>query len=76
MASSLPIFELSAELSLALAGFSGIAATFGGRGREFSPIDRGRLDAIFLFCLRCGGAGIDTMRSLGLGSAFGQIRVA
>jgi hypothetical protein len=49
MTSSLATFELFAELSLALAGFSGVAAAFGGRDREFSPIDRGRLDAIFLF---------------------------
>jgi hypothetical protein len=49
MTSSIATFELFAELSIALAGFSGVASTFGGRGREFSPIDRGRLDAIFLF---------------------------
>lgn len=49
MTSSLATFELFAELSLALAGFSGVASAFGGRNREFSPIERGRLDAIFLF---------------------------
>ena len=38
-----------AELSLALAGFSGVAAAFSGRDRELIPIDRGRLDAIFMF---------------------------
>ena len=49
MTSTLATFELFAELSLALAGFSGVASTFGGRGREFSPIDRQRLDSIFFF---------------------------
>ena len=47
--SSIATFELFAELSIALAGFTGVAAAFGGRDREFSGIDRGRLDAVFLF---------------------------
>ena len=47
--SSVETFELFAELSIALAGFTGVAAAFGGRDREFSRIDRGRLDAVFLY---------------------------
>jgi len=49
MTSSLATFELFAELSLALAGFTGVASALGGRDRDYSPIDRGRLDAVFLF---------------------------
>ena len=49
LSSSIANFELIAELSIALAGFTGVAAAFGGRDREFSGIDRGRLDAVFLF---------------------------
>ena len=49
MTSSLETFELFAELSIALAGFSGVASAFGGRGREFNPIERSRLDAMFQF---------------------------
>ena len=47
--SSLATFELFSELSLATAGFSGVASAFGGRTRDFSPIERSRLDAIFQF---------------------------
>ena len=47
--SSLATFELFSELSLATAGFSGEASAFGGRNRDFSPIERSRLDAIFQF---------------------------
>ena len=36
-------FELFAELSLALIGFAGVAASFAGRDRDFSQIDRIRL---------------------------------
>ena len=49
MISSLETFELLAELSLALAGFSGVAASFGGRGRDFREIERSRLTAILQF---------------------------
>lgn len=49
MTGSLATFELFAELSIALAGFSGVASAFGGRGREFSRIEKTRIDAIFQF---------------------------
>ena len=35
--------ELYAELSLALAGFAGVASAFAGRERSFRPIERMRL---------------------------------
>jgi len=35
-------------LALALAGFTGVAAAFGGRDREFESIDHNRLVAIFV----------------------------
>jgi len=41
-------FSLLAEVAIALAGFTGVAAAFGGRSREYSAADRVRLDAIFL----------------------------
>ena len=46
---SLGAFELFAELSLALAGFTGVAASFGGRDREFRPIEVSRIAGIFWF---------------------------
>ncbi|MBW2495475.1 MAG: hypothetical protein JRE43_12040 [Deltaproteobacteria bacterium] len=49
MTSSVETFELFAELALALGGFSGVAAAFGGRDREFREIERNRLTAVFLF---------------------------
>lgn len=44
---SLEDFALIAELALGLTGFAGVAAAFGGREREFTPIDRVRLAAVF-----------------------------
>lgn len=41
-------FSLVAELAVALAGFTGIAATFGGRGRQYSEADKVRVEGIFL----------------------------
>ncbi len=41
-------FSLLAELALGLAGFTGVAAAFGGRDRVYSEADRSRLQAIFL----------------------------
>jgi hypothetical protein len=38
---------LLAELGLGLAGFTGVAATFGGRDRVYSPADRVRIESIF-----------------------------
>ena len=49
MASPLDTFELLAELSLALGGFSGVAASFGGRDRTYRPIEIARLAAVFSF---------------------------
>jgi hypothetical protein len=85
MTSSLPTFELFAELSLALAGFSGVASALGGRDRDFSPIDRGRLDAVFLFSgaslaisllvLTLADAGLSDARSYSIGCAAGSILI-
>lgn len=41
-------FSLIAELSIGLAGFSGVAAAFGGRERVFQPVERIRLTAVFV----------------------------
>ena len=47
------IFSLLAELALALGGFTGVAAAFGGRDRTFTIAERTRLITIFL---SAGGA--------------------
>jgi len=49
MTSPLDTFELFAELSLALAGFTGVAASFGGRDRDFRPMERCRVSGVFMF---------------------------
>jgi hypothetical protein len=41
-------FSLLAELALALGGFTGVAAAFGGRDRAFTLAERTRLLAIFV----------------------------
>jgi len=41
-------FSVLAELALGLAGFTGVAAAFGGRDRVFSYVDQVRLVGIFL----------------------------
>jgi hypothetical protein len=46
---SIGAFELFAELSLALAGFTGVAASFGGRDRDFRPIEVSRIAGVFSF---------------------------
>jgi hypothetical protein len=38
---------LLAELALGLAGFTGVAGTFGGRDRVYSPADQIRIESIF-----------------------------
>jgi hypothetical protein len=60
-------FVVLAELSLALAGFTGVVAAFGGRERAFNQVDRMRLSTILwssggvlagsllLFVLSAGG---------------------
>lgn len=62
----LDTFELFAELSLALAGFSGVAAAFGGRDREFRPIEISRLTAVFLFA---GASLVDALLVISLAHA-------
>ena len=47
------IFSLLAELALALGGFTGVAAAFGGRDRTYTIAERIRLITIFL---SAGGA--------------------
>jgi hypothetical protein len=44
----LETFTLLAELALGLAGFTGVAAAFGGRDRTYAAIERFRLEGIFL----------------------------
>jgi len=38
---------LFAELALGLCGFTGVAATFGGRDRSYSVLDKVRIEGIF-----------------------------
>jgi len=40
-------FALIAKLSLALAGFGGVAAAFGGRDRSYAPVEMTRLRILF-----------------------------
>jgi hypothetical protein len=42
-----PTFALIAELALALAGFGGVAAAFGGRNRSYAPVEISRLRVLF-----------------------------
>jgi len=42
-----PAFALIAELALALAGFGGVAAAFGGRDRSYAPVEMTRLRVLF-----------------------------
>ncbi len=42
-----PAFALIAELALALAGFGGVAAAFGGRDRSYAPVEITRLRVLF-----------------------------
>jgi len=46
-------FVVIAELSLALAGFTGVVSAFGGRAREFNDVEQMRLGMILL---NSGGA--------------------
>ena len=46
---SLEEFQLFAELALALGGFTGVAAAFGGRDREFRRIEVARITGVFWF---------------------------
>jgi hypothetical protein len=40
------VFALFAELSMALAGFAGVASAFSGREKDFGLLDQGRIRAI------------------------------
>ncbi len=42
-----PTFALIAELALALAGFGGVAAAFGGRDRSYAPVEMTRIRVLF-----------------------------
>ena len=42
-----PTLALIAELALALAGFGGVAAAFGGRDRSYAPVEMTRLRVLF-----------------------------
>ena len=44
-------FALIAELALGLAGFSGVAAAFGGRDRSYAPVEADRLRSLFAHAL-------------------------
>jgi hypothetical protein len=52
-----------AEVAVALAGFTGIVATFGGRSRDYSDVDRIRLEGIFLAsaCVFANSLGVLTL---------------
>ncbi len=59
-----------AELALGLAGFTGVAAAFGGRDRSYSDPDRARLLSIFLSagCVLVGSLCALTLTSAGWSS--------
>ena len=85
MTSPTEIFELFAELSLALAGFSGVAASLGGRGREFREIEKSRLVAVLQFsgislgaaliAISLPHAGVDSPRVYALACLFSGLAV-
>ena len=64
-------FSLLAELAVGLAGFTGIAAAFGGHDREYSDPDRVRLLSIFLSagCVLVGSLCALTLTSAGWSSS-------
>jgi hypothetical protein len=64
------IFSLLAELAVGLAGFTGVAAAFGGRDRRYSDPDRARLLSIFLSagCVLVGSLCALTLTSAGWSS--------
>ena len=59
-------FSILAELALGLAGFTGVAAAFGGHDRVFSQVDRNRLLGIFV---AAGSVLVGCMTVLTLSSA-------
>jgi hypothetical protein len=68
---------LFAELSVALAGFAGVASAFSGRDRKFGPMERGRLLAIvgLSASILCGCLAFLSV-SLGQGSVEQATRAA
>ena len=68
---------LFAEVSVALAGFAGVASALSGRNREFALLDRGRILAILgLSAIVLAGCLAYISASLGEGSAEQATRVA
>jgi hypothetical protein len=69
-------FELLSEIAIAVAGFAGVAAAFGGRDRSFEPIELVRLTALFQYsgAVLGGCFGLLALVAAGLSSA-GAIRV-
>ncbi|MFT5442727.1 MAG: hypothetical protein ACI8W3_001771 [Myxococcota bacterium] len=67
-------FSLVAELAVGLAGFTGVAAAFGGRDRKYSDPDRVRILSIFLSagCVLVGSLCVLTLMSAGwsLGQSY------
>jgi hypothetical protein len=79
LSAPLEFFHLSIEISIALLGFTGVAAAFGGRNRDFTELERARLLSVFssgvpvlslslaaLVCLEAGFSLHDTVSVLGL----------
>jgi hypothetical protein len=64
-------FILFAELALGLCGFTGIAATFGGRERSYSVLDKIRIEGIFTLAgsVMLGSISVLTVSVLGTSSA-------
>ena len=62
-----------AELALGLAGFTGVAAAFGGRDRTYSTAERARIIAIFL---SAGGVLVGTLCVLTLTATGGSATAA
>lgn len=65
------IFEVLAELGLALAGFAGVGSAFGGRFREYGKIDLIRLMVLFLAAgsVVAGSLAVLTLASYGIDDA-------
>jgi hypothetical protein len=79
-------FVVLAELSLALAGFTGVVATFGGRERAFNQVEQMRLGMIlwssggvlagslFLFVVSAGGlSATATYKTVGISMALVRV---
>jgi hypothetical protein len=78
--STLEAVELYAELSLALAGFAGVASAFAGRERTFRPVERLRLVGVVVLsasvlggCLTYVTASIALLSASHIESAAGLV---